>query len=405
MEIHGRWNRLRREFEHRVRGGLLRVLRLCWKPDGRDFDAAGLRAASSKISKILIARTSHNLGDVVMVSAVVDECRRLFPNATLTLLVHGRITELFRGRPGLDELLQLHPRWFLRPIAAVRLICKLRRSRFDLALDCANPGAPSLNNWLLTRLTDATWRVGFREAESRTFLNVLVDAQPNTHFISNQLRLLAPFVRPDKFRLPQVVLADKEIQKARESLKRGLPQDIAQTPCVMIFVPEPQSKCWPLPVFVELTERLCREGVNAFLCFGPRDAQRDSPAVQELAARWPKRIRVLPPLRLREFAALMTQCNVFLSNDCGPMHLAVAAGAPTVAVFLLANKDIHGYDDGRRHFVITGSTDEERLSKTVETTRAFLAVGLGADGGRASRRAECEQRGSAGASPSTEGAT
>jgi heptosyltransferase-2 len=38
-----------------------------------------------------------------------------------------------------------------------------------------------------------------------------------------------------------------------------------------------------------------------------------------------------PPLR--QFAALLEKCSIFLCNDSGPMHIAAALKVPTVAIF------------------------------------------------------------------------
>ena len=44
-----------------------------------------------------------------------------------------------------------------------------------------------------------------------------------------------------------------------------------------------------------------------------------------------------PPLGVREMAAQLELCDVFVGNDTGPMHLALAVGTPTVAIFLKPN--------------------------------------------------------------------
>jgi hypothetical protein len=95
--------------------------------------------------------------------------------------------------------------------------------------------------------------------------------------------------------------------------------------------------------------------------------------MQALLSRWVGQIRLLPDMRLRQLGAVMSQCDLFISNDCGPMHLAVAVGTPTLIVFLLDKKHIAGYEDGKRYFVVTGADDRERLAKTHQRAREFLA--------------------------------
>jgi ADP-heptose:LPS heptosyltransferase len=367
MSSHSNWYRFRRNCEHVARGLLLLVLRLALKRR-----TAAQAKEEFHFSNIIIVRTSHNLGDVIMTSAVVEECSQLFPQAKLTLLVHARIAELFRHNPAIDEMLLFDPRWFLHPISTARLLKRLRGAHNDLAIACSNAGAPSLNDWLLTRLTNAARRVGFAEKEADTFLNVVVEPQPDSHFISNQLRLLSPFAAPSAFRLPRVVVTDEEIADARALLEAGTINETSEVRPVVVFVPEPRRKCWPLTPFLELADILCHDGFPVLLVFGPRDPRRADSTVLALASRWKDRLRVLPPMQLRPLAAVMSQCRLFISNDCGPMHLAVAVGTPTVAVFLFGNKHVHGYENDVNHIVVQGNSDELRLQEIIGSARRLL---------------------------------
>jgi ADP-heptose:LPS heptosyltransferase len=355
--VHLPW---RRRFEHVCRNSLVRLLGFLLQ---RRRPAA---PTETPISKILIVRTSHNLGDVVMAGAMLDECRALFPHARIALLANARLSALFHHHDALDQLYEFHPRWFLHPFDSIKLLGQIRREHFDLAIDCANIGAPSLNNWLLTRLTNAPHRVGFRERGSEAFLTTLVDATFDRHFISVQLQLLTPFARPSAFRLPRLILTAQEKDAARKLL------DGSPRPRAVIFVPEPRRKCWTLDLFLKFAEVIAANEVSLVLAFGPNDPRRDCEEIRQLLARHPRRARVLPAMPLRPFAAALSQCDLFVSNDCGPMHVAVAVGTPTVSVFLFANDWAHGYHDGVRHFAIRADTEEHQLQRALECALAVL---------------------------------
>ena len=57
------------------------------------------------------------------------------------------------------------------------------------------------------------------------------------------------------------------------------------------------------------------------------------------------------PLPLRLFAALVERCDLFISCDTGPMHLAVALDVSTVAIFLVDNYRRYG-PLGRMHRIV-----------------------------------------------------
>jgi heptosyltransferase II len=55
---------------------------------------------------------------------------------------------------------------------------------------------------------------------------------------------------------------------------------------------------------------------------------------------------------LRELIAVLARCDVFLTNDSGPMHIAVACHVPTVAIFGPTTKELGFFPYGPGHIVI-----------------------------------------------------
>ena len=59
---------------------------------------------------------------------------------------------------------------------------------------------------------------------------------------------------------------------------------------------------------------------------------------------------------LREIAALIAACDVYIGNDTGPMHIAAAVGTPVVALFGSTNH-IRSGPYGERHKVVQSGMD------------------------------------------------
>ncbi len=59
-----------------------------------------------------------------------------------------------------------------------------------------------------------------------------------------------------------------------------------------------------------------------------------------------------PVLPLREFAATIASCSAVVTSDTGPMHVAVAAGVPTVEIFSASEPERYGYAHLPRHRVV-----------------------------------------------------
>jgi ADP-heptose:LPS heptosyltransferase len=90
-------------------------------------------------------------------------------------------------------------------------------------------------------------------------------------------------------------------------------------------------KRWPKEKYVSLGDRILSEVPAAkILLFGGSNEERLKAEIANLMSRRPI---VVTNTSLRETAALIARCNVFVSNDSGLMHVASAVKTPTVGVF------------------------------------------------------------------------
>lgn len=84
-----------------------------------------------------------------------------------------------------------------------------------------------------------------------------------------------------------------------------------------------QVKCWS--GFGPLSRELIARGYDVVVCPGPGELVEARAAVPQA--------RVLEPLDLGAFAALLAGSRLVIANDSGPGHLAAAVGAHLVGVF------------------------------------------------------------------------
>jgi heptosyltransferase-2 len=90
------------------------------------------------------------------------------------------------------------------------------------------------------------------------------------------------------------------------------------------------NKMWLKENFAALIQRLVAEtDATILLSPGPTDAE----LMKYLQQDFNDRVITLPLLPVRTLAAVLSRCTVFVSNDCGPMHIGVAVGAKTIGIF------------------------------------------------------------------------
>ncbi len=89
-----------------------------------------------------------------------------------------------------------------------------------------------------------------------------------------------------------------------------------------------RAKRWPLSSWIELGEIMEAEwGIPVVAALG-KSERNDLDMFRAISG-----IEMLCSVPLRKLAAIAAQARLVVANDCGPMHLAAASGAPTIGIF------------------------------------------------------------------------
>jgi len=212
---------------------------------------------------------------------------------------------------------------------------RLRNGQFDLTIDLQG----LLRSALLVAATRAGVRVGMADARegSRWLYTDLVDApRQGIHAVDRVLRVAravgAPATEP-QFNVP---IGPEDHDWAREQLAA------APWPRVILTVGARWlTKRWPPEHFAEIGRRVAAEFGATLLAVG---SARDRPLVDAVR-------RHLGPVelldfcgrtRLKQLAALALECDLMISNDTGPLHLAAAAGARVLGIYTCTSPALTG---------------------------------------------------------------
>jgi heptosyltransferase-2 len=257
----------------------------------------------------LLAKRGGALGDFVLTLPALAALRRAFPQARLHLIGDPRFFPLARPDAALDQdSARLTPLYSGAPLAADPFFADCR---FCLAY-AVDPG-------------------GQLEAGLRRLLGgeVLVwDPRPSggLHITAHLLEPLRRRGLPIPDPLPRFSLREEERAYAQA---RWRERDLAP-PLVLIHPGSGgRRKCWPLPRFLELAQRLRQQGLSVSLAHGPAEAD----LAAQLEADPQSRGLTLCPPGLLDLAGLLESAALFIGNDSGPGHLAAALGTPTLSLF------------------------------------------------------------------------
>ncbi len=305
--------------------------------------------------KILLIKLSA-VGDVVHTIPVLNKLRRRYPMARLDWLVTPAIAELLRHHPAITNVIEFEREvwstpWRLKPfVAYARLAAKLRATAYDLVVDMHG----QFRTAALTLATGAPARIGFdrprahvwnasprkfpeearkhawqgaREGSWVAYTHHIPVPTLDLHAVDRYLNV-GPILGLDRepadfsFPIPQSAVAAVDKLLAQHGANRA---DIAIIAPGTIW----ETKQWGSDKFGQVAKHFLSKGF-AVILIGSR---RERVVCEEVAALAPGAIDLAGMTTLTELAALLRRSAIIITNDSGPMHLAVALDRPVVSVF------------------------------------------------------------------------
>jgi len=274
------------------------------------------------VRRLLLVRVDSRVGEALLMTPLLEA---LAPYAQVDLLVHAHTARVLEGHPLVSKLFSLSGK-NLRFFPLSKEVAKLRAQRWDLVVNCTNWTAPSTQASLLARwIAPHTPVVGPACGIAHSLADFPVPRRKDTSSeVLQRLHLLKPLGLPvdDNYRL----------SFRRPRLPPGFEKWLSQTASRPFAVVNPGSRlCYrrvPQEVFVHLCSVLLQFGLLPLVVWGPGEET----LARQLVDASPGCL-LAPPTSLDELAALMQRARLTLTNNTGPMHLSVAVGAPTFALF------------------------------------------------------------------------
>lgn len=347
----------------------LRLLRL-WGQRYRQSPPA------TAAQRILVIRPDH-LGDLLFATPALHLLRASLPDAHIAALVGPWGEAVLAGNPDLDEILTCPFPGFTRqpksnPLAPYRLLQaeaqRLAALDFDLAL------VLRFDHWWGAWLAAAAGipqRLGYAIDEVKPFLTRALPYVRGRHEVVQNLALALAAGEGDRL----AVSGERLVGGASEGesdwrLRFAVSEaDVAAAAALMaqqvgrpLVAVHPGSgaavKRWRSAAWAELAARLVRDyGAQVVFTGAAGETELIDPVLALLEAGPPL---PSPPLSLAGqtslgvLAALYRRCALVIGPDSGPLHLAVAVGAPTVHLYGPVDRRTFGpWGSPQRHAVVT----------------------------------------------------
>jgi heptosyltransferase-2 len=262
----------------------------------------------------ILVRATNWVGDAVMCLPALRVIRDRFPQAHIAVLAKPWVADLYRRENFADEVIQYDgSRW-----AAARM---LRRRKFECAILLQNAFEAALIVWLAR----IPVRIGYNRDGRRLLLTRAVSVPKPGEIPRHQrfyyLELLRRAGIVDKLPPSDDIRLDAGDRKLARRMIGVSPGAAYGT-----------AKQWLPERFAEAAARLAEARGAEVALFGSSGERELCEQVAKLL-NGHRVTNYAGKTTLGEFIDLASQCELFLTNDSGAMHIASALGVPTVAIF------------------------------------------------------------------------
>ena len=310
---------------------------------------------SRDFRKILLIKLSA-VGDVVHTIPVLNKLRRRYPAARIDWLVTPAIAELLRHNPAISNVIEFERDDWSRPwtptpfVNYARLAAKLRANAYDLVVDMHG----QFRTAVLVLASGAPVRIGFdrprasvwdasprsfpaearkhawqgaREGSWLAYTHHIPVPTLDIHAVDRYLGvgpILGLETGPPDFSFPIPQAASASVEALlRERGLAGAPL-LAMAPGTIW-----ETKHWGSGKYAEVARHFLAKGFAVALM----GSRRERAVCEDVARLAPGAVDIAGETTLTELAALIRRSAISVTNDSGPMHLAVALDRPVVSVF------------------------------------------------------------------------
>ncbi len=303
------------------------------------------------------------IGDVLFTTPVIKAIKGRYPDSFIGYWSNLRVKPILASNPQINKVFALS-RGDLKKLyeesifnglwLAVKLAWQIKKEHFDICLDFSLDHRYSL----FAKIIGIRRRIGFNYKGRGRFLTGRIDltGYREKHVVEYYLELLKflDITASDKS-LYLAVFPESELKAKNILASYG----IEENDLVIGIVPgaggswgkDATYKHWPALKFAQVADRLAAELKAKILILGDQSEAKISDVIVHVMRDKP--IDLVGKTGLDILPALIKNCNLLITNDGGPMHMAVALGVRSVSVFGPVSEAVYGpYPENRNHLVL-----------------------------------------------------
>jgi heptosyltransferase III len=330
--------------------------------EGRAVTADASPLPTEGVFRILVCRVTHSLGNTLLLTPLIRELQSTYPGAEVDILTRSlAATEIFGAFRCVRMILRLPAHGFRHPIQFVGGLLQMRRVHYDLVID---PCLRSQTGRLALLLAKGRFKLGFIGSGKNAAITHAIPKPIQTCHVG-QLPVLLLRTALGKTALESyptlgigLTPAEREVGVATlADLTHNLPDARTKKGVIGIFAnatgPKLLGSAWWRRFMAVLETHYVDYSIIEIVPVSGKSL---------LDSRYP----AYYSSSIRKLAGVLSELAVFISADCGVLHLACASGTPAIGIFTVTDPAEWGpYGPSDRVIKAAGLSPEEAAQQVV----------------------------------------
>lgn len=310
----------------------------------------------STIKKILIIRPNHRLGNMLLITPLVQEVQETFPDASISFFVKGGLAPiLFQNYNNIDQYYTLPKKHFKELLTYLKSWFSIFSKKYDLVINVAQI---SSSGKLATKFSRSKYKFFGNE-----FDNLIEFSAEQSHFAKLPVYKFRNYIyntaseeiNGKPIKEIDLKLNEKELAKGKSLVAEIVPNPSQET--IAIFTFATGDKCYSEDWWIEFYNKLLLEFPNHNI-------------IEVLPVENVSQINFKAPTfyskDIREIASFISNTKIFIGADSGMMHLACATKTNVIGLFSVTPKEKYGPFGINKIGINTNEVSKDEIIETVK---------------------------------------
>lgn len=308
-----------------------------------------------KSVKNVVIIKMFGIGSIVLMGPMIRALKSRYPDADISFITFAGNKDIPKIYGMTEIVYAIRKNSFFNFLAdTLKAVIQLRNKGISVSIDGE---FFSRYNAVLSFLLGADYHIGFfdRQIYRGNFMDYHGTYNPKRHMTANFLDLTAPLsCEQNNLFLPPPLLSKDCVKSACEKLAR---LSLSPDKPIILFnsntsdISPGIDRSWPRSYFVQVARHCLGKNYQIVFTGGP--GQRAN--TEEVALESGKgAVSMAEMIGLEELMALMQMSFLLITNDSGPLHIAVSLDLPTFSFFGTESPVIYGHHFGLHRIFYSG---------------------------------------------------